>query len=86
MKDAPHQPLDIAERPIAYRVWWEHHSAKLTSSKPPPQEFRDFNSKEEAVAFKQSRREAFPHSVFCIEPVYLIGTRQKRGPRRPSRR
>jgi hypothetical protein len=77
-------PSDIAE-PIAYRVWWEHHSVKLTSGKPPPQEYQDFTTKEEAAAFKQSQREARPHSVFCIEPIYLTSTPPKRSARRRSR-
>jgi hypothetical protein len=88
MKDVPQaiQPSDIAETPITYRVWWEHWGVKLTTSKPPPREFKDFTIKEEAVAFKQSQREAYPHSVFCIEPVYLTGTTPKRSSRRRSRR
>jgi hypothetical protein len=76
---------DIAERPVAYRVWWEHHSVKLTSGKSPPQEFRDFTTKEEALAFKQSQRETHPCSVFCVEPIYLTGGGPKRRARRRSR-
>jgi hypothetical protein len=77
---------DTAEAPIAYRVWRERWGVKLTSSKPPPKEFQDFTTKEEAIAFKQSQRETYPHSVFCIEPIYLTGTTQNRSTRPRPRR
>ena len=88
MTDAPNaiSLSEIPEEPTAYRVWWEHHSAKLTSSKPPPKEFRDFQSEAEAVGFKRSQRAVFPHSVFCIEPVYVTSTKQKRSGNRRARR
>lgn len=87
MTDAPEAiPPAVPEAPIAYCVWWEHHGAKLTSSKRPPKEFRDFPSEEEAIAFKRSQRAAFPHSVFCVEPVYVRSTKQKRSGNRRARR
>lgn len=72
----------ITENPIAWRVWYEHHTVKLTSSKPPLPQFWDFNTKEEAVEFKNSLRERFPYSVVCVVPLYPTS----KGPRRGNRR
>jgi hypothetical protein len=61
----------IEQSPIGWRVWYEHHQAKLTSSKRPPQEFADFPTEEEALNFKRSFKERCPHSVACMEPIYV---------------
>jgi hypothetical protein len=55
------------EPPSAWRVWFAHYGVKLTSSKRPPNEFGDFPTEEEALNFKRSLKERFPHSVACIE-------------------
>jgi hypothetical protein len=60
----------IEQSPIGWRVWYEHHQAKLTSSKRPPQEFADFPTEEEALNYKRSLKERFPHCVACMEPIH----------------
>ncbi len=72
----------ITENPIAWRVWYEHHTVKLTSSKPPLVQFEDFNTKEEAVEFKKSLRERFPQCIACVEPLYVTSKRRVRRSRR----
>ena len=72
----------ITENPIAWRVWYEHHTVKLTSSKPPPPQFRDCDTREEAVEFKKSLRERFPQCVACVEPLYVASKRLVRRNRR----
>jgi hypothetical protein len=92
--DSKEQPADAASAsrpvapssditPVAWRVYWEHHGAKLTGSKPIP-EFRDFNSKAEAEQFKRCEKERFPYSAFCMMPIYTTSRRKVRDRRRAS--
>jgi hypothetical protein len=56
--------------PIAWRVWWQHHNARLNGKGRQP-EFLDFKTMEEAEASKRSMQAAHPHSVICVEPQHL---------------
>jgi len=70
-------------RPLGYRVHWQHHTARLVSTKPQPEQFRDFATAEEAMDFAQSMRASYPHSVVSTHPVHI--TRRKRDARNDAR-
>jgi hypothetical protein len=55
--------------PVAWRVWWRHHDAKL-NGKRPRRAFRDFKTEEEAEKLKRSMKEAHPHRLICVKPRY----------------
>ena len=57
--------------PIAYRVHWRHHPAKLVATKKQHEAYRDFGTPEEAEDFARSMRQLHPHSVVSTKPLHL---------------
>ena len=67
----------LTEFPIVWRVWWQHHSDKLVS-RPLRPEDRDFGTKTQAIAFRQSLRDHFPDCACCIRPTKGRADRRRR--------
>lgn len=75
----------IAEQfpPIAYRVSWRHHTAKLVSLKRQPEQFRDFATAEEARDYAKAMQVSYPHSVVSSKPLHV--THPKRNAKNDAR-